>query len=235
MVLFFEENLQDELSEFYFSKEDSRHIAKVLRKSTGDQITITNGSGLEWQGELIHVSKNSTIAKKIKSFQHSPTDKSIHLAIAPTKNNNRMEWMIEKLTELGIASITPLICEHSERKIVKALRFEKIAIAALKQSQQFYLPKIHKLQSFSEFIGGAITNGYIAHCGNSPKKQLASFNLNQDKVTLLIGPEGDFSLKEIELAEQGGIYSVSIGSQRFRTETAGLLACHTAFLQQQKI
>lgn len=235
MVLFFEESLQDELSEFYFSKEDSRHIAKVLRKSTGDQITITNGNGLEWQGELIHVSKNSTIAKKIKSLHHSPRDKSIHLAIAPTKNNNRMEWMIEKLTELGIASITPLVCEHSERKISKAIRFEKIAIAALKQSQQFYLPKIQKLQSFSEFIRGAITNGYIAHCENSPKKQLASFNLNQDKVTLLIGPEGDFSLKEIELAEQGGIHSVSIGSQRFRTETAGLLACHTVFLQQQKI
>ena len=88
--------------------------------------------------------------------------------------------------------------------------------------------------SFSDFIRGNITNGYIAHCGNRPKKKLASFNLNQEKVTILIGPEGDFSLNEIELAEKEGIHSVSIGSQRFRTETAGLLACHTVFLQQQK-
>ena len=234
MVLFFEHSLPDELLEYYFSKEDSRHIAKVLRKNPGDQITITDGNGLEWLGELIHVSKNLSIAKKLKSLQHSPTNKSIHLAIAPTKNNNRMEWLIEKLTELGIASITPLVCEHSERKIDKALRFEKIAIAAIKQSQQFYLPKIQKLQSFSDFIRGNITNGYIAHCGNRPKKKLASFNLNQEKVTILIGPEGDFSLNEIELAEKEGIHSVSIGSQRFRTETAGLLACHTVFLQQQK-
>ena len=117
MVLFFEDSLQDELLEYYFSKEESRHIAKVLRKNPGDQITITDGNGLEWLGELIHVSKNLSIAKKLKSLQHSPTTKSIHLAIAPTKNNNRMEWLIEKLTELGITSITPLLCEHSERKV----------------------------------------------------------------------------------------------------------------------
>ena len=137
-------------------------------------------------------------------------------------------------TELGIASITTLLCEHSERKVDRTLRFEKITIAALKQSQQFYLPKIQPLKNFSDFIGGGITNGYIAHCKESSKENLANYNLNQDEVTLIIGPEGDFSLREIELAEQAGIHSVSIGSQRFRTETAGLLACHTVFLQQQK-
>jgi 16S rRNA (uracil1498-N3)-methyltransferase len=234
MILFFDKDIKAKFSEFSFSKEESKHLTKVLRKKIGDKITITNGNGLEWQGELINISSNSTIAKKIKSLQHTQPIKLIHLAIALTKNNNRIEWLIEKLTELGIASITTLLCEHSERKVDRTLRFEKITIAALKQSQQFYLPKIQPLKTFSEFIGGGITNGYIAHCKESSKENLANYNLNQDEVTLIIGPEGDFSLREIELAEQAGIHSVSIGSQRFRTETAGLLACHTVFLQQQK-
>ena len=234
MILFFDKDIKAKFSEFSFSKEESKHLTKVLRKKIGDKITITNGNGLEWQGELINISSNSTIAKKIKSLQHTQPIKLIHLAIALTKNNNRIEWLIEKLTELGIASITTLLCEHSERKVDRTLRFEKITIAALKQSQQFYLPKIQPLKTFSDFIGGGITNGYIAHCKESSKENLANYNLNQDEVTLMIGPEGDFSLREIELAEQAGIHSVSIGSQRFRTETAGLLACHTVFLQQQK-
>lgn len=234
MILFFDKDIKAKFSEFSFSKEESKHLTKVLRKKIGDKITITNGNGLEWQGELINISSNSTIAKKIKSLQHTQPIKLIHLAIALTKNNNRIEWLIEKLTELGIASITTLLCEHSERKVDRTLRFEKITIAALKQSQQFYLPKIQPLKTFSDFIGGGITNGYIAHCKESSKENLANYNLNQDEVTLIIGPEGDFSLREIELAEQAGIHSVSIGSQRFRTETAGLLACHTVFLQQQK-
>jgi 16S rRNA (uracil1498-N3)-methyltransferase len=234
MILFFDKDIKAKFSEFSFSKEESKHLTKVLRKKIGDKITITNGNGLEWQGELINISSSSTIAKKIKSLQHTQPIKLIHLAIALTKNNNRIEWLIEKLTELGIASITILLCEHSERKVDRTLRFEKITIAALKQSQQFYLPKIQPLKTFSDFIGGGVTNGYIAHCKESSKENLANYNLNQDEVTLMIGPEGDFSLREIELAEQAGIHSVSIGSQRFRTETAGLLACHTVFLQQQK-
>lgn len=234
MVLFFDNTLQTNHSEFLFSKEESRHLVKVLRKKKGDLITITNGNGLEWQGELTDVSPNSTLAKKIKSQQHQPAGVQIHLAIAPTKNNNRLEWLTEKLTELGVASITPLICDHSERKIIKTPRFEKISIAALKQSQQFYLPKVHPISTFADFIGGDITNGFIAHCEDSPKELLANCDLNHQQVTLLIGPEGDFSLREIESAEKAGLRSVSIGNQRFRTETAGLLACHTVFLQHQK-
>ena len=137
------------------------------------------------------------------------------------------------MTELGVASITPLLCQHSERKVTKALRFEKIAIAALKQSQQFYLPEIHPLISFADFLKNNIQNAYIAHCQKSPRLNLSDCPLNQSSITFLIGPEGDFSREEIDAAENKGIRSVSIGNQRFRTETAGLLACHTAFLQQQ--
>lgn len=233
MILFYDIHLEDSISDFSFSKDESKHLSKVLRKKAGDQITITNGKGLEWNGELTHVASNSTRAKKIDSYQHSVPEKQIHLAIAPTKSSNRMEWLIEKLTELGIASITPLLCKHSERKVTKALRFEKIAIAALKQSQQFYLPEIHPLISFSDFLKNNNQNAYIAHCQKSPKLNLHECPLNKNIITLLIGPEGDFSQEEIDAAENVGIRSVSIGNQRFRTETAGLLACHTAFLQQQ--
>jgi 16S rRNA (uracil1498-N3)-methyltransferase len=233
MILFYDIHLEDSLSDFSFSKEESKHLSKVLRKKAGDPITITNGKGLEWNGELTHVASNSARAKKTESHQHSLPKKQIHLAIAPTKNNNRMEWLIEKLTELGVASITPLLCQHSERKVTKALRFEKIAIAALKQSQQFYLPEIRPLISFTDFLKNNIQNAYIAHCQKSPKLNLTDCALNQNNVTLLIGPEGDFSREEIDAAEKAGLCSVSIGSQRFRTETAGLLACHTVFLQQQ--
>ena len=233
MILFYDIHLEDSISDFSFSKDESKHLSKVLRKKAGDQITITNGKGLEWNGELTHVASNSTRAKKIDSYQHSVPEKQIHLAIAPTKSSNRMEWLIEKLTELGIASITPLLCKHSERKVTKALRFEKIAIAALKQSQQFYLPEIHPLISFSDFLKNNNQNAYIAHCQKSPKLNLHECPLNKNIITLLIGPEGDFSQEEIDAAENVGIRSISIGNQRFRTETAGLLACHTAFLQQQ--
>ena len=233
MILFYDIHLEDSISDFSFSKDESKHLSKVLRKKAGDQITITNGKGLEWNGELTHVASNSTRAKKIDSYQHSVPEKQIHLAIAPTKSSNRMEWLIEKLTELGIASITPLLCKHSERKVTKALRFEKIAIAALKQSQQFYLPEIHPLISFSDFLKNNNQNAYIAHCQKSPKLNLSDFPLNQNSITILIGPEGDFSQEEIDAAVNAGSHSVSLGNQRFRTETAGLLACHTAFLQQQ--
>jgi len=233
MVLFFDKTLRADLQTFSFSQEESKHLTKVLRKKVGDPICLTNGMGLEWQGELIQIGSRAARAKRVKAFFHTPPAKQIHLVIAPTKNNNRMEWLIEKLTELGVTSITPLICTHSERKITKALRFEKIAIAALKQSQQFFLPQIHPLIPFSEYIKENPESSYIAHCGSSPKQNLATFDLNKDSVTLLIGPEGDFSSEEINSATKLGYIPVSIGFQRFRTETAGLLACHTVFLQQQ--
>jgi 16S rRNA (uracil1498-N3)-methyltransferase len=234
MSLFFDKNLEVHFSSFTFSREESKHLSKVLRKKRGDLITITNGRGVEWHGELTHVTTASAGARKISATQHAASTKEIHLAIAPTKNNSRMEWLVEKLTELGVASITPLICDRSERKRTKPLRMEKIAIAALKQSQQFFLPEIKNQLPFSEFIENRVPYGYIAHCEQTNKQNLAKCDLNQNSITLLIGPEGDFSSQEIESAEKAGYHSVTIGNQRFRTETAGLLACHTVFLQQHQ-
>ena len=152
MTLFFDPLIKESTKKFIFSREESKHLAKVIRKVPGDIISVTNGKGLEWKGVLSFVSPQKTIAS-FKTFkQHPPKKYQIHLAIAPTKNNNRMEWLIEKLSELGVSTITPLLCDHSERKIIKKERFEKITISGLKQSQQFHLPKVNKIVSFKNFV-----------------------------------------------------------------------------------
>jgi len=235
MILFFDPLIKESTKEFIFSREESKHLAKVIRKVPGDIIYVTNGKGIEWKGVLSFVSPQKTIAS-LKAFKkHPPKKYQIHLAIAPTKNNNRMEWLIEKLTELGVSSITPLLCDHSERKIIKKERLEKITISGLKQSQQFYLPKVNEMVSFKDFvIASKKQETYIAHCEESPKENLDAISFKGTSQTVMIGPEGDFSHREIKEAVMAGIKAVSIGKQRFRTETAGLFACHTIFLKQHE-
>ena len=235
MTLFFDPLIKESTKEFIFSREESKHLAKVIRKVPGDIIYVTNGKGIEWKGVLSFVSPQKTIAS-LKTFRKHPSKKyQIHLAIAPTKNNNRMEWLIEKLTELGVSSITPLLCDHSERKIIKKERLEKITISGLKQSQQFYLPKVNEMVSFKNFIiSSKKQETYIAHCEESPKENLDAISFKGTSQTVMIGPEGDFSHREIKEAVMTGISAVSIGAQRFRTETAGLFACHTIYLKQHE-
>ncbi len=235
MTLFFDPLINESTKEFIFGREESKHLAKVIRKVPGDIIYLTNGKGLEWKGVLSFVSPQKTIAS-LKTFKkHPPKKYQIHLAIAPTKNNNRMEWLIEKLTELGVSSITPLLCDHSERKIIKKERLEKITISGLKQSQQFYLPKVNEMVSFKNFIiSSKKQETYIAHCEESPKENLDAISFKGTSQTIMIGPEGDFSHREIKEAVMTGISAVSIGAQRFRTETAGLFACHTIYLKQHE-
>lgn len=235
MTLFYDTSIEINTQEFIFSREESKHIAKVLRKSSDEIVTITDGCGLEWNGKLSLVTPNKTIAQFENSMQHKASNNQIHLAIAPTKNNNRMEWMLEKLTELGVASITPLKCDHSERKVIKKERFEKIIIAGLKQAQHFFLPKMNEMKGFKEFVKTNKANQtFIAHCENQPKKQLIEVPLKGNHLCLLIGPEGDFSPSEINYALEHDYTPVSLGLQRFRTETAGLLGCHTLFIKQQQ-
>ena len=232
MILFFDLNISEKTEQFIFNRDESKHLTKVLRKKIDETITVTNGRGLEWKGVLIEVNVQKSIANCTAVIMHKPQKNKIHLAIAPTKNNNRMEWLIEKVTELGISSITPLICDHSERRVIKKERFEKIAIAAMKQSLQFFIPQINDLTNFNDFIKVKKNSSFIAHCENKSKELLSKSDLDFNNVTLLIGPEGDFSLREIELAINNKIKPISLGNQRFRTETAGLLACHTVFVKQ---
>ena len=235
MTLFCDPLIKESTKKFIFGREESKHLAKVIRKVPGDIIYVTNGKGIEWKGVLSFVSPQKTIAS-LKTFRkHPPKKYQIHLAIAPTKNNNRMEWLIEKLTELGVSSITPLLCDHSERKIIKKERLEKITISGLKQSQQFYLPKVNEMVSFKNFIiSSKKQETYIAHCEESPKENLDAISFKGTSQTIMIGPEGDFSHREIKEAVMTGISAVSIGAQRFRTETAGLFACHTIYLKQHE-
>ena len=230
MDLFFLPNLSPEDTEVVFSKEESKHIAKVMRKKVGDSLLVTNGTGLEMTISLHQIGQNKVIGQTIKTKLHSPFDLQLHIAIAPTKNIGRLEWFLEKATEIGICQITPILCENSERKTIKPERLDKIIIAALKQSKQFYKPKLNPLVSFKEFINSQ-PNGYIAHCHEGEKQHLFNTINTQGDITVLIGPEGDFSLNEVNIALSNNYQPISLGQQRLRTETAAIVAAHTVALK----
>ena len=232
MDLFYLPELDSRATQVLFPREESKHISRVLRKKNGDKLRATNGKGFEAEIELIQVNNHNVSGKVINRIEHSPLPYQLHLAIAPTKNINRLEWFLEKATEIGIHSITPLLCKHSERKIIKPERLEKIIIAALKQSQNVYLPQLKPLQPFENFVN-QYPNGYIAHCHEGEKTAFFSAFEASGNITLLIGPEGDFSISEVEMALQQNYTAVSLGKQRLRTETAALVGCHTVALKAQ--
>ena len=231
MQLFYNSTLQSSDTFFQFDKEESKHIIKVLRKKGGDKIFITNGKGNLFHSEITLESEKKCEVKITKVIFFEPKNYHLHIAIAPTKMNDRYEWFLEKATEIGIDEITPIICEHSERKIFKIDRAEKIIQAAMKQSNQFYMPKINEPIAFSDFIKRESSSlKYIAHCEEDKKDLFKdSFQIGQN-ILILIGPEGDFSSKEIALALKNNFIPVSLGNTRLRTETAGVVACHTVAL-----
>lgn len=231
MQLFYNPDIKISDKTFSFDKEESKHIIKVLRKNKGDIIHITNGLGNLFISEILFASekKCEVKIKEIKSFE--PTSFYTHIAVAPTKMNDRLEWFLEKATEIGIHEITPIICDHSERKIYKIDRAEKIIQSALKQSNQYFLPKINEPISYSQFIKKDFDGQkFIAHCEETEKKSFKNEIKIGSKILLLIGPEGDFSTKEIELAIKHNFIPVTLGNTRLRTETAALAACHTVAL-----
>lgn len=234
MQLFYTPTLNTNSTHFIFDKDESKHIIKVLRKNEGDIINSTNGLGLffELKIEMALEKKCSVIV--LKSKEVAPKPYRLHIAVAPTKNNDRIEWFLEKATEIGIDSITPIICDHSERKVFKTDRGEKIILAAMKQSLHAFKPILENPIRFSEFINTKRTgNLYIAHCDEQHKTQLKNAAQPKQEYTILIGPEGDFSTKEIELALKNNFIPIGLGETRLRTETAALVACHSiAFINQ---
>jgi len=228
MQLFYNPDINAASETFSFDKEESKHIVKVLRKSEGDILHVTNGLGDLFHTEIILASDKKCTVKINQTETQKPTDFYLHLAVAPTKMNDRFEWFLEKATEIGIHEITPIICEHSERKVIKTERFDKIIQSAMKQSLQYFLPKLNEPMSFKEFINknhdGTL---FIAHCEETDKKLLKEAIVPKEKYTILIGPEGDFSEKEIETALQNNYIPVSLGNTRLRTETAAVVACHS--------
>lgn len=228
MQLFYNPNITENTTQFSFSKEESKHIVRVLRKKTGDQLHITNGKGWLFTSKIIIAGiKKCAVFIETKAVQPK-RNYNLHLAVAPTKMNDRYEWFLEKATEIGIESITPIICEQSERKIIKQERFEKKIQSAMKQSLQYYLPRLNDAIHFKDFIKQDFKGQmFIAHCEASDKKSLKQVLQPKQDVTILIGPEGDFSVKEIEMAIQNKFIPVTLGETRLRTETAAIVACYS--------
>jgi 16S rRNA (uracil1498-N3)-methyltransferase len=235
MQLFYDKSIQKNDKQFTFDKAESKHVIRVLRKKENDILYLTNGNGFLFTSKISVANDKRCLVEIIKEeFKQNIFSYNLHIAIAPTKNNQRLEWFLEKATEIGISEITPLICNHSERKIVKIERFEKVLTSAMKQSNQLYLPKINESISFNNFLKREQEGDlFIAHCEETDKKTLKSQLKKNRKVTILIGPEGDFSLGEIELALQNNYIPVSLGDSRLRTETAGIVAAHSvAFINE---
>jgi len=208
--------------------EESKHACKVLRMSNGDQLEIVNGKGELFSGRIrVADSKRCIVDQEQYSF-HEQDEYKIHIAIAPTKMNDRFEMFLEKATELGIHEITPLLCSNSERKKIKHDRYNKVVISAMKQSKRLHLPQLNELTAFNDFISS--NKGLIAHCEDSEKTELTSL-LSPKECPIIIGPEGDFTLQEIEFALKNGFKPVTLGKTRLRTETAGLFACMQAKLK----
>jgi len=232
MQLFYNSNITSDKKQFTFDKIESRHIVRVLRKKEGDTLHITNGYGFLFTAKVdIANEKKCVVTITAAEQKLKPWSYKLHIAIAPTKNNDRFEWFLEKATEIGIDEITPIICDHSERKILKIERMQKIIESAGKQSLKYHFPILHPAVSFKNFINKENSDHlFIAHCEHQNKKSLHS-QLNKTlDITILIGPEGDFSLKEIEIALNQGYTQIHLGESRLRTETAGIVAVHTVAL-----
>jgi 16S rRNA (uracil1498-N3)-methyltransferase len=228
MQLFYSPDIDNNTQKFTFSKEESRHIVKVLRKNIGDTVYITNGYGWLFTAEVTVPNLNKCSVQITKKERQPNRDYHLHLAVAPTKMNDRYEWFLEKATEIGIDTITPIICEHSERKVVKTDRLERILQSAMKQSLNCYLPKLNAAITFKDFLNKDLKGHlFIAHCEETDKKSLKQELKPKTDVTILIGPEGDFSIKEIQLATDKGFKPVTLGNTRLRTETAAIVACHS--------
>ncbi|MBP5527560.1 MAG: 16S rRNA (uracil(1498)-N(3))-methyltransferase [Bacteroidales bacterium] len=218
--------------------EESRHAVRVLRMREGDELNVTDGRGALYRCNIIQADSGKCIVESVSKLSTLNSQLStIHLAVAPTKNPSRMEWLVEKAVEIGVGEITLLDCDHSERTFLKTDRLEKLAVSAMKQSLHTVLPKINPAVKLRDWLNSTQPFShsatqplkFIAHCeADQPRVPLASALLPGRDVVVLIGPEGDFSGDEIALALECGFQPVSLGSARLRTETAALYAV-TAF------
>jgi 16S rRNA (uracil1498-N3)-methyltransferase len=222
MRLFFDPNINDNGTHM-MSTEESKHIIRVLRMDAGDTIGILDGKGTQYICEISNPNaKKCAVEIKEKQFFPAP-NLSIHIAVGPTKQMDRLEWFLEKATEIGITEITLFKSDNSERVKINEDRLQKKLISAMKQSQRFYLPKLNPLISLKELLK-THPNGLIAHCYNGGKEGIANYH-SQLNGPVLIGPEGDFSEAEVQLALDHGYKAITLGDNRLRTETAALYAC----------
>lgn len=215
-------------------REEAYHLIKVMRLSKGSRILLTDGTGNLYEGLIINAEVNRCVVglQTIKE-EFGKRNFNLHIAVAPTKNMARFEWFLEKATEIGIDEITPLICEHSERVQLRADRLQKIILSAAKQSVKTYLPVIHEPIKFPEFVSrNFLGSKFVAYMEERQPVHLKNAYQHGDCI-ILIGPEGDFSKKEIELALKQEFQPISLGPARLRTETAALVACHIINLMNE--
>lgn len=233
MQLFYSPDISDNL--YTLSEEESKHCIRVLRLKTGDTVHLTDGKGNLFETRILndHPKKCELAVIDIKK-EVGKRDFNIHLAVAPTKNINRFEWFLEKATEIGIDEITPIICEHSERKEIKIERLNKVITAAMKQSLKAYHPVLKGAIKFKDFIKHDFqAKKFIAYCDENHMDHLKDFYKKEENALILIGPEGDFSPLEVELAMEAGFQPVSLGASRLRTETAAFVSCLTVNLMNE--
>ena len=222
MQLFYSKDILSSLS---LDLNESKHCISVLRKKINDIIFVTDGEGYLYKCEIKSF-KNKIVQIKIINKKKQNRPKNIQLAVAFPKNRNRIEWMLEKITELGVNEIFPIICDNSERKKINFDRCEKILISSMKQSLGTFLPKIHNIQTFNKFVqSNNCTIKYIAHCNENYKRKIIRGE-NEENICIMIGPEGDFSKKEINMAEKMNFKALKLSENRLRIETAAIVACY---------
>lgn len=222
--LFYEPEINTNNSTFLLSEESSKHIIQVLRMKELDAIHLTNGQGVLCTGTIQMANKKKTSIKIKDWIQSEIKKRKIIVAVSLLKNSSRFEWMLEKLTELGVSEIVPLISKRTERKFFREERFQSIIVSAMLQSQQTWLTKLHKPTSFKDFLSKNKTQQkLIAHCEPIKKTSLQEIKF-KNEVSILIGPEGDFTNEEIAEALQLNYTPVMLGNTRLRTETAAVVA-----------
>jgi len=231
MQIFYSSNVSE--GKALFSRAESMHCLKVLRMKRGDSISFTDGSGSLYEGLITGDDPAGMIAKVI-SVSHEAGKRTyrLHMAISPLKNEDRLEWFIEKAVETGIDEITPVMCSRTEKKRIRKERLGGLIISAMKQSIKSYLPLLNEPVPFAGFVEGGLTGKRLIACCDPEVERIpitAAFSRGED-VTILIGPEGDFTPEEIARAVKSGFTPVHIGSSRLRTETAGIAACCSVYL-----
>ncbi len=231
MQLFYTAEISD--TEITLQAEEAEHCSRVLRKKEGDVLTVIDGQGSLYSARMAKVGRNSCILTILtKEFQER-SSVDLHIACAPTKNIDRFEWFLEKATEIGVTTVTPMTCFNSERRQIRNDRLDKIILSASKQSLKYWFPVLEELISFDAFLKkSADFDGqkFIAHCHESEKEALKTCYQTNESALILIGPEGDFSKEEVAKAINLGFVPISLGQSRLRTETAALVAVHTVNL-----
>ena len=226
LPFFYKEDLVASNTDVLLDEASSKHIVQVLRMQNGEQMQITNGKGILFTTEVADNNRKRCTVKVIQKSEITNLKSKISIAISPVKNNTRFEWFLEKATEIGVTEIIPLLCSRTEKTAFKFDRMKSILVSAMLQSQQCWLPVLHEPTKFNEVVKSSTQQQkFIAHCIDDAKRSLA--DLNNESLSskiILIGPEGDFTADEIELALQNNYSAVSLGETRLRTETAGIVA-----------